>query len=255
MLLDTIHGIIERRVLLNYRIDPEVLQKVLPPGFRPKLFQGKGIGGVCMIRFSGLRPRMIPEWLGFKSENAAHRIAVEWDEESGRKEGVFIPRRDTGSWFNKNFGGKVFPGIFHRSSFSVSELPDSVSLQIKREDGVEEVAFDGQNADRLPTTSLFQSVDEAASFFSLGATGYSATNQEGHYHGMELRSLNWKIQPMLVKNAHSSFFSDSNRFPKGSVELDCALMMRNIEHEWHSRPDLYFDSSKARLSVKRVNAT
>ena len=97
MLLDTIHGIIQRRVLLNYRIDPDVLQKVLPQGFRPKLFKGKGIGGVCMIRFGGLRPRMIPEWLGLGSENAAHRIAVEWDQEDGRKDGVFIPRPFAGT--------------------------------------------------------------------------------------------------------------------------------------------------------------
>jgi hypothetical protein len=67
MLLDTIHGIIDRRVLLNYHIDPEVLQQVLPPGFRPKVLRGKGIGGVCMIRIRELRPRMLPAWLGLGS--------------------------------------------------------------------------------------------------------------------------------------------------------------------------------------------
>ena len=80
-----------------------------------------------MIRFGGLRPRMIPEWLGLGSENAAHRIAVEWDEDDGQKEGVFIPRRDTGSWFNKTLGGRVFPGIFQKSLFSVAESPDSMT--------------------------------------------------------------------------------------------------------------------------------
>ena len=35
MFLDTIHGMIDRRVLLNYRIDPEVLRRVLPPPFKP----------------------------------------------------------------------------------------------------------------------------------------------------------------------------------------------------------------------------
>jgi hypothetical protein len=251
MLLDTVHGIIERRVLLNYRIDPEVLLKVLPPGFQPKLFQGKAIGGVCMIRFGGLRPRMIPEWLGLSSENAAHRIAVEWNEDDGLKEGVFIPRRDTGSWFNETLGGRVFPGIFQRSVFSVTESPDSISVKILHADGTEEASFAGYLADNLPTTSRFQSIEEAASFFSLGATGYSATREAHHYHGMELRSLSWKVEPMQVTSARSSFFSDTARFPKGSVELDCALVMRNVEHEWHSKPDLFFDRSKARLSITR----
>jgi hypothetical protein len=249
MLLDTIQGIIERRILLSYRIDPEVLQKALPPGFCPKLFKDKGNGGVCMIRFGGLRPRTIPEWLGFGSENAAHRIAVEWNQEDGRKEGVSIPRRDTGSWFNKTPGGRIFPGIFEKSLFSVVESPDSVSVKIQHADGTEEASFAGQVAARLPGTSHFQSTEEAASFFSLGATGYSATREADYYHGMELRSLNWKVEPRRVTSAPSSFFSDTTRFPKGSVELDCALVMRNMEHEWHSRLDLYFDRSKTRLSV------
>jgi Uncharacterized conserved protein (COG2071) len=251
MLLDTIHGTIERRILLNYRIELEVLQKILPSGFRPKLFKGKGIGGVCMIRFGGLRPRKIPKWLGFGSENAAHRIAVEWDQEDGRKEGVFIPRRDTGSRMNKTLGGRVFPGIFEKSVFTVAESPDSISVKIQRADGTEEVSFAGHVADRLPISSCFESTEEAASFFSLGATGYSATLEAHHYHGMELRSLNWKVEPMQVTSAYSSFYSDPNYFPQGSVELDCALVMRNIEHEWHSRPDLYFDRTKERLSVNK----
>ena len=251
MFLDSIHGVIERRILLNYRIDPEVLQKVLPLGFRPKLFKEKGIGGVCMIRFGGLRPRMTPEWLGLGSENAAHRIAVEWEQDDGKKEGVFIPRRDTNSWFNKNLGGRVFPGIFQKSNFSVAESANSISVKIQQADGVEAASFSGDVTGKLPSTSLFQSTEEAASFFSLGATGYSATYEPNHYHGMELHFLNWKVEPMQITHAFSSIFCDPIRFPKGSVELDCALVMRNIDHEWHSRPDLYFDSSKGRLSVRK----
>lgn len=204
-----------------------------------------------MIRFAGLRPGMVPEWLGLGSENAAQRIAVEWDQESGRKEGVFIPRRDTGSWFNKTLGGRAFPGIFERSSFAVSESRDSVTVKIRRADGTDEVSFEGTVAKTLPATSIFQSTQEAASFLSLGATGYSATRETGHYHGMELHSLNWTVEPMEVASAYSSFFMNKARFPEGSVELDCALLMRNIQHEWHSRPDLFFDQSNARLSLAR----
>ncbi|MEY2507986.1 MAG: hypothetical protein QOH01_2315 [Verrucomicrobiota bacterium] len=251
MLLDTIHGIIDRRVLLNYHIDPEVLQQVLPPGFRPKVFRGKGIGGVCMIRFRELRPRKVPAWLGLGSENAAHRIAVEWDQDDGTKEGVFIPRRDTNSTLNKLLGGTVFPGIFDKGSFVAHETVDEISVTIRRQDGSEEAHFKGRVGQALPDTSLFDTVEQAASFFSLGATGYSATREKGHYHGMELRSLDWSIDPMEVEAAHTSFFSDRARFPEGSVELDCALVMRGIEHEWHSRPDLYYDPQKERLSARR----
>jgi hypothetical protein len=104
-------------------------------------------------------------------------------------------------------------------------------------------------AERLPSSSIFPSLDAAAGFFCLGATGYSATRADGHYHGMELRSLNWTISPLAVDEAKSCFFDDRQRFPPGSVELDCALIMRGIEHEWHSRPDLYLSSARTSLTT------
>lgn len=250
-LLDTIRGVISRRVLLNYRIDPDVLQLAIPAPFRPKLYRGKGIGGVCMIRFKGLRPRFIPSWLGMGSENAAHRVAVEWDEDGKSREGVFIPRRDTNSWFNKTFGGRVFPCIFNRSMFEVDEVGGRVAVRIVRQDGGEEVAFAGRPAERLPGSSLFPPLDEAAGFFSLGATGYSATRREGHYHGMHLKCLTWSIEPMDVEYARSSYFGDVARFPSGTVALDCALLMTDIEHEWRSQPDLYLSRDRRRLTTCR----
>ncbi len=248
--LDTIRGVISRRVLLNYRIEPDVLQRALPAPFRPKLYRGRGIGGVCMIRFKGLRPRFLPSWLGMGSENAAHRVAVEWDENGERREGVFIPRRDTDSWFNKAFGGRVFPGIFNRSTFEVGESAGRVAVRIVRQDGGEEVAFAGRPAEQLPQSSLFPTLDEAAGFFSMGATGYSATRRKGHFHGMDLKCLTWSIEPLDVEYARSCFFGDTTRFPPGSVELDCALLMRDIDHEWHSRPDLYLSREGTCLSQR-----
>src|SRR5881394_3403434 len=221
MLLDTIHGIIDRRVLLNYRIDPEVLRRVLPPPFRPKLYASHGVGGVCMIRFNQLRPRFLPAWLGLRSENAAHRIAVQWEQDGEQREGVFIPHRDTNSRFNEMLGGRFFPGIFQRSRFEPQESDSTVSLRIVRSDGGTEIAFVGHVADQLPSTSIFPSLEAAAGFFSLGATGYSATRTSGHYHGMELHSLNWTVLALAIDAAQSCFFDNSKRFPAGSVELDC----------------------------------
>jgi len=239
MWLGMIHGTIERRVLLNYRLYPAVLQRALPRPFKPKLYHGSGVGGICMIRFSGLRPRFMPRWLGLGSENAAHRIAVEWEQDGERREGVFIPRRDTNSQFNRTFGGRVFPGVFQKSLFHSHEAASSVSVRIVRMDGGEEVAFAGDVAEGLPQTSHFPSLAEAVGFFTLGATGYSATCTEGHYHGMELRCLDWTVVPLAVHEARSCFFDDRERFPAGTAQLDCALLMRGVAHEWHSRPDLY----------------
>lgn len=204
-----------------------------------------------MIRFKGLRPRGMPSWIGLNSENAAHRIAVSWNQDGRDMEGVYIPRRDTNSSFNKTLGGKVFPGIFNRSQFQVAETGNSVSIRIIREDGGIEAVFVGETTRQLPSTSIFPTLNEATGFFSLGATGYSATHEADHYHGMELKTIDWTIEPLRIQEAVSCFFSDQTRFPEGSVELDCALLMKNVDHEWHSRPDLYLSKDGAFLTVNR----
>src|SRR5262245_46033520 len=115
--IPVICGLIERRILVNYRVDAAVLAKTLPAPFRPKLVGGFGIAGICMIRLKHIRPRHLPPWLGISSENAAHRVAVEWDEDSERREGVFVRRRDTNSRLNSLAGGWVFPGVHHHAQF------------------------------------------------------------------------------------------------------------------------------------------
>ena len=97
MQLPAIQGIIDRRILVNYRIDADVLAAVLPPPFKPILIGGFGIGGICLIRLKHVRPKFLPIEVGIRSENAAHRIAVEWVDGGTRHEGVYIPRRDTSS--------------------------------------------------------------------------------------------------------------------------------------------------------------
>lgn len=90
MKLPAVRGIIDRRILVNYRVDPDALEAVLPYPFEPKLVGGFGIGGICLIRLKHIRPRFVKPQVGIESENAAHRIAVEWTEEGIRREGVYI---------------------------------------------------------------------------------------------------------------------------------------------------------------------
>jgi len=76
--LPIIRGVIDRRILVNFTVDPAVAAKLLPRPFRPKLVNGFAVAGICLIRLKQIRPRGWPAILGISSENAAHRIAVEW---------------------------------------------------------------------------------------------------------------------------------------------------------------------------------
>jgi Uncharacterized conserved protein (COG2071) len=239
MRLPVIQGVIRRRVLVNFRVAPDVMQAQLPSRFRPKLHQGHAIAGICLIRLQAIRPKGWPGFLGMASENAAHRVAVIWQEEGNAREGVFIPRRDTGSLLNHLGGGHVFPGEHHHARFTVKEDADSIDLAMSSHDGEVTVRVRGRFGGGLPATSCFASVAEASAFFEPGALGYSVTKDPGRLDGLTLQTDEWRIEALQVEDVSSTYFADRTRFPSGSVEFDCALAMRDIRHEWHSAEDLY----------------
>jgi hypothetical protein len=232
--LPVVRGVIQRRILVNYRVQPEVLRRLLPPPFEPKIAGGWGMAGICLIRLAELRPQGIPARMGISSENAAHRVAVEWGPAEARQEGVFVRRRDTSAWWNVAAGGTLFPGVHHRADFDVHETPERLRVALRSRDGDTRVTVAGRCASALPASSVFGSVAEASQFFALGSRGYSPTDKPGVFDGLELRTDQWKVVPLEVSELESSLFASSDLFPAGSAHFDCALLMRNIPHEWHA---------------------
>lgn len=238
MLTPKIRGTIDRRILANYRVDPNVIKKVLPAPFRPKLVNGFAIAGICLIRLRHVRPLFSPFSWGLQSENAAHRIAVEWDFNGQTNEGVFVPRRDTSSWLNCLAGARLFPGLQHHAKFKVKETLDELSVSMQSDDCRTRLTVEGSVAKALDASSGFASLTVASDFFQRGAIGYSPSRTAGRYDGMELCCDRWNVEALQVSRIESSFFENTDVFPSGSIEFDCALLMRGIQHEWHAQSPL-----------------
>jgi hypothetical protein len=232
----TLRGIIDRRILVNFHVRPDVFRSWLPSSFRPQLVKGWAMAGICLIRLKHVRPSGFPAACGLASENAAHRIAVEWVDHGVRREGVFIPRRDTSSTLQAFAGGRFFPGRHHLARFDAVEGKGKYQLRMRSNDCEATIEVRARRASKIPETSIFASLAEASEFFAGGSTGYSPTEKLGGYDGLELRVARWEVAPLEVESIKSSFFDDRNRFPSGTIHFDCALLMENIEHEWHVLP-------------------
>lgn len=239
MRLPRIRGVIERRMLINYRVDPEVLARQLPAPFEPKLWNGKALVGICLIRLRGIRPRFIPEALGIRSENAAHRAAVVWTDTQGlRREGVYIRRRDTDSRLNALAGGRIFPGVHHHAKFVTHEQVDRLEIDVLADDGETRIHVQAHLTKSWPPDSVFATRDEASQFFAAGSLRYSATREPATFQELELSCKSWHAEALAVDEVRSSYFDDATVFPTGSIQLDNALLMREIEHEWIGRDNL-----------------
>lgn len=240
MALPVLQGLIRRRILLNYRADPEVVRALLPERFRPKIWRGYAVVGICLIRLEEIRPKGMPALLGVASENVAHRMAVEWEDEDGTpREGVFIPRRDTGSRLNAWAGGRVFPGVHHLSRFQVEDEGGRIRLRVEADDSEEAlVSLVAKECAQWPEGSIFGSLEESSRFFEAGCLGHSARPTSCTLDGLLLKVEEWRVAPLHVEELRSAYFEDLSIFPEGSIQYDHALIMRDIAHEWVSEESM-----------------
>ncbi|WP_322871867.1 DUF2071 domain-containing protein [Streptomyces goshikiensis] len=231
-------SVIERRLLVNYRVDPDTVARLLPDGLRPQLVRGHAVAGICLLRLGSVRPAWAPAAAGLRSENAAHRISVERDGPDGVVSGVYIPRRDTASLVNRWAGGRVFPGEHGRADFTVRETEDTVRVAFATRDGSTEVDVTAEVTDSLEGSLLFSGLEEASAFFRDGSEGWSATRSGRSLDGMRLETDAWRVEPARITSARSSFFDDPERFPPGTAELDSVLVMRDVPVRWQPLPEL-----------------
>lgn len=232
----TLRGVIDRRLLVNFRIEPGALEPVLPDRFRPRTVQGpdgpRAIGGICCIRLTDMRPRWLPAPIGVTSENAAHRIGVEWDVDGETKTGVYVPRRDTSSKLNSLVGSRGF-GRHYPADFTVREGSDRYELSMENDAHDVSMSVDARVADDLPEDSIFPDLSAASAYHECGSTGYCPSPDGERLMGVELATDEWEVRPLSVDAVHASFFE--SELPDDAVTFDNALLMRDVGHEWQPR--------------------
>lgn len=227
-LLDIV-GNIDRRILVNYRIDPVTLSKILPSKFRPRIINGYALGGICLIRFKKMRPKAFPEFMGSTSENGTHRFCVEWDEKGIVRKGVFVLQRFTNSKLHELGSNILYPGALTFADFKTMEENGKYKIEFQSKDGGQ-LKVQVQHGESF-RSEVYSSFDEASDDFKTDSVGFSPS-KENIFNGVELITNSWKVKPLDLISVESSLFENESFFPKGTVEVDHCLFMEDIEHSW-----------------------
>jgi hypothetical protein len=220
--LKTLRAQVRRRLLISYRVDPEIAQSLIPEVFRPQIVDGSAVAGVCMIGLQSVRPGWLRARVGFRTENVAHRIAVEWDENGETRSGVYIVERHSSSFVPVLTGGRLFPGVQKHARFDLDETESRFRVSMKASGT--KVSVDVQLGGPW-TSTLFPNVDAASAFHEQGAVGWSP-RRDGHgVEPLELTSTEWAVEPGQVISLKSSYF---DALPEGAATLDSVVVMRDI---------------------------
>jgi hypothetical protein len=189
------------------------------------------VGGICFIRLGGFRLGNMPAVPGVSTENAAHRFAVEWDDDAGTHVGVYVPRRDTSSRITSAAGGKIFPGCYQLAHFDVAEPDEQVCIDVASRDGHMQVAVAASPARELHSR-LFANVGDAVEFFRQGALGFSPAADSRCLDAIRLDAERWDAGPMIIDDIRSSVFDDQALFRGDACAVDSALIMRDLPARW-----------------------
>lgn len=224
--MKTLRAQVRRRLLISYRVDPTVAQALVPAPFRPQLVDGSAVAGICMIGLTSVRPGWLRTRLGFRTENVAHRIAVEWDEGGTTRQGVYILERHSSSLLPVVFGGRLFPGVQKRGRFVLDESAERFRMVMaSRSVGVEvDVEAGGEWY-----SSLFPSVEAASRFHEQGSVGWSPKRDGRGAEPLELTSREWAVEPAHAVSVRSSWVDS---LPTGAAELDSVVLMRDLPFFW-----------------------
>lgn len=230
----TLRAQVRRRLLISYRLDPEVAQALIPEDFRPQIVDGSAVAGVCMIGLEAVRPGWLRPRVGFRTENVAHRIAVEWDENGATRSGVYIVERHSSSVLPVLAGGRLFPGVQKRAHFDRNESESRFQVDMSAP-GIR-VSVDVELGGPW-TSTLFPTVEAASAFHEHGAVGWSRRRDGSGVEPLELTSKEWVVEPGQVISLKSSYFDS---LPVGAASLDSVVVMRDIPFLWetpHIEPD------------------
>ncbi len=230
----TLRAQVRRRLLISYRVHPEVAQTLIPSQFRPQIVDGSAVAGVCMIGLQSVRPGWLRPQIGFRTENVAHRIAVEWDENGKTRSGVYIVERHSSSLVPVLAGGRLFPGVQRRARFDLDETESRFRVNMAAPGT--RVAVDVRLGGKW-TSTLFPTVEAASAFHEQGAVGWSPRRNGAGVEPRELTSKEWAVEPGQVISLKSSYFDS---LPDGASTLDSVVVMRDVPFFWntpHIEPD------------------
>mgnify|MGYP000134884593 CR=1 FL=1 len=225
-----IRGTIERRILVNYRVDIGTLGAVLPEPFRGREVgeSGKGIGSLCFMRIEDARLRFTPRSTGISVETLTHRISAERDSNGGTENCVYVPRRDVSSRFCATVGKSALPTDLGCADFRVWEKDGVCRVRVDCGEEYAGVEIHETGSDEITEGSVFDSVESASEFFCEAGMRYSPSGER--YDGIEFCPREFEMKPVEVKELQSSYFGKAE-----SAELDSAFKMEGIEHEWRPR--------------------
>ncbi len=122
MRVPTMQGVIERRLLINYRLDRDVAATMIPAPFQPQLVNGWAVDGICLIRLGQLRPAVCQHAWASRVRTLLIALPSSGTMRPDCGRACTSRTRHSGAVVNVAVGDRLFPGRHERTSRAPSRM-------------------------------------------------------------------------------------------------------------------------------------
>ena len=164
MKISALTGVMDWRILINFKAELSMLRAYLPAPFVPRMHHGFGMAGICLLNQKNQRIKGLPSVVGLNSYQTLYWIAVSWQELGEEKHGYFIPKRYTSSFIQALAGGKGYPGLYQQARFRVKESDQQLQFRMDGRSGLH-LQMEARLEMPFPSGSVMRELETARTFF------------------------------------------------------------------------------------------
>ena len=231
-------GILEETVLLNFRTDAEVLRKLLPAPFEPRLVDGYGLVGILLFRMRDLACETQRGLPSPPSEHVLYRVAVSWEQGMRRFHGMYVLRHEVNTRLPLPQRRR---GLFPMAGSPIRwhRLPwkESFEWTLRSRRGLR-LQVGASLGRRWPAGSVFESMDEASHFFSQERAAVAPRFQKAIFANTHFLPLSWSAKPLYVHQLETDFSQMENLFPRDRMFFDSGMIWQQMPCRWQAGQEI-----------------
>lgn len=212
-------GTIRRRLLVNALVDPDEAALWLPQGVRPHVTADGTVVGSCLLEIEAIRPAGLPAFVGQRLRAAAHRISVEWDDETGETvTGVYVPVRHIDSRLAVALGGRWFPGVHERADIEAAASEFDLRWWV---DPFEDVGLGIRVAATVSADAVAGAMCEQVGATCLGASVGVSPDRRGRLEAARMEPGHRDVRVLSIESLESGFLDGFSTATPSTSYLMC----------------------------------
>lgn len=226
-----LNGMVTRRFLITYPVQPEALSGFLPPDAELSTWQGLAWVSACFVNIRRMRPCMVPDPVGIEFNYLIHRTRARVPYPDGlRRETVLVLEANINNRLFAAIGQRLHGVGFHARDIRLLEEPDCWRVRMRADDGALLFQADiakASIADELPAESRFPDLAAADRFLlnvSYGAEWHAQTRR------LQLLAEThdaWRAQAGSCRTQRFAFLESLDA---AAPQADHVITMTNVPH-------------------------